>query len=188
MTAAGAKAVLRTPAPPWFSKRSPKLLAHRSALGRQPTISRKVWFRGIRSRRLEEGTRAPLELARAVPDRHDLGREEARIHARPGAPLWRRDETGRSFAPRSFLRSLHHKGLNPLALAGCVPSIRRWKLAGLPTYLSAAQVQTVLDGCDRATALGRRDFAGPHAELRHGHVPLSPYLKPWIENHVRRPL
>ena len=29
---------------------------------------------------------------------------------------------------RAFLRYLHHRGLNPLALAGCVPSIRRWKL------------------------------------------------------------
>jgi integrase len=27
------------------------------------------------------------------------------------------------------------------------------------TYLSAAQVQKVLDGCDRTTALGRRDYA-----------------------------
>jgi site-specific recombinase XerD len=63
------------------------------------------------------------------------------------------------WALRSFLRYLHHKGLNPLALAGCVPSIRRWKLASLPTYLSAAQVQKVLDGCDRATVLGRRDYA-----------------------------
>lgn len=60
---------------------------------------------------------------------------------------------------RAFLRYLDHKGLNPLALAGCVPSIRRWKLASLPTGLSAAQVQKVLDGCDRATALGRRDYA-----------------------------
>jgi site-specific recombinase XerD len=29
----------------------------------------------------------------------------------------------------------------------------------MPTYLSAAQVQKVLEGCDRATALGRRDYA-----------------------------
>ena len=60
---------------------------------------------------------------------------------------------------RAFLRYLHYKELNPLPLASCVPSIRRWKLASLPTYLSAAQVQTVLDGCDQATALGRRDYA-----------------------------
>jgi len=60
---------------------------------------------------------------------------------------------------RGFLRYLHYRGLNPLALAGSVPSIRRWKLSSLPTYLSAAQVQNVLDGCNRTTALGRRDYA-----------------------------
>jgi len=60
---------------------------------------------------------------------------------------------------RAFLRYLHHRGLNPLALAGCVPSIRRWKFANLPTYLSAAQVQKALGSCDRATALGLRDYA-----------------------------
>ena len=60
---------------------------------------------------------------------------------------------------RAFLRYLHHKGLTPLALADCIPSIRRWKLASLPTYLSAAQVEKVLGGCDRATAMGRRDYA-----------------------------
>jgi site-specific recombinase XerD len=60
---------------------------------------------------------------------------------------------------RAFLRYLHYKGQNQLALAGCVPSIRRWKLVSLPTYLSASQVQKALDSCDRATALGRRDYA-----------------------------
>ena len=63
------------------------------------------------------------------------------------------------WALRAFLRYLYCKGLNPLALAGCVPSIRRWRQASLPTYLSAAQVQKVLDGCDQTTALGRRDYA-----------------------------
>jgi len=60
---------------------------------------------------------------------------------------------------RAFLRYLHHQGLNPRALAGCVPSMRRWKLASLPTFLPAAQVRKVLDGCNRATAMGRRDHA-----------------------------
>ena len=60
---------------------------------------------------------------------------------------------------RAFLRYLHHRGLNPRALADCVPSIRRWKLATLPTYLSAAQVQKAIDGCDRETVMGRRDYA-----------------------------
>ena len=60
---------------------------------------------------------------------------------------------------RAFLRYLHHQGLNPRALADCVPSMRRWKLASLPTFLPAAQVQKALDGCDRATSMGRRDYA-----------------------------
>jgi site-specific recombinase XerD len=60
---------------------------------------------------------------------------------------------------RAFLRYLHHQGLNPRALADCVPSMRRWKFASLPTFLPAAQVQRALDGCDRATPLGRRDYA-----------------------------
>ncbi|MGS5046768.1 MULTISPECIES: site-specific integrase [unclassified Mameliella] len=60
---------------------------------------------------------------------------------------------------RAFLRYLHHCGLHPLGLDTSVPSIRRWKLASLPTYLSAAQVRKVLDSCDRSTARGRRDYA-----------------------------
>jgi site-specific recombinase XerD len=60
---------------------------------------------------------------------------------------------------RAFLRYLHHQGLNPRALADCVPSMRRWKFASLPTFLPAAQVQRALDGCDRATPMGRRDHA-----------------------------
>jgi len=60
---------------------------------------------------------------------------------------------------RAFLRYLHHRGLSPRALAGCVPSMRRWKLATLPTYLPTAQVQKALDGCDRTTVMGQRDYA-----------------------------
>jgi site-specific recombinase XerD len=60
---------------------------------------------------------------------------------------------------RAFLRYLHHQGLNPQPLAACVPSMRRWKLADLPTYLSAGQVQKALESCDRTTAMGRRDYA-----------------------------
>jgi len=87
--------------------------------------------------------------------REDVTRYVER-HARDGSPA-----TGKAmcWSLRGFLRYLHHKGLNPLALASCVPSIRQWRLASLPTYLSAAQVQKVLDGCDRSTAMGRRDYA-----------------------------
>jgi integrase len=60
---------------------------------------------------------------------------------------------------RAFLRYLYHTGSHRASLADCVPSIRRWKLATLPTYLSTAQVQKALDSCDRTTAMGRRDYA-----------------------------
>lgn len=65
-------------------------------------------------------------------------------HAQDWSP---RTGTAMCWSLRAFLRYLHHQGLNPRALAGCVPSIRRWKLAGLPTFLPAAQVQKALDGC-----------------------------------------
>jgi len=70
-------------------------------------------------------------------------------------------ETGKTMCRslRAFLRYLHHLGLIPLALAGCVPSVRRWKLASLPSYLPAAQVRQAVDSCDRATTIGRRDYA-----------------------------
>jgi site-specific recombinase XerD len=77
-------------------------------------------------------------------------------HARDWSP-----RTGKAmcWSLRAFLRYLHHWGLNARPLADCVPSMRRWKLATLPTYLSAAQVQKALDGCDRETVMGRRDYA-----------------------------
>jgi integrase len=70
-------------------------------------------------------------------------------HARDWSP-----KTGKAmcWSLRAFLRYLHHRRLNPRALADCVPSIRRWRLETLPTYLTAAEVQKALDGCDRATA------------------------------------
>lgn len=60
---------------------------------------------------------------------------------------------------RAFLRYLHLKGFISTPLADCVPSIRRWRLAGLPTFLPPEKVQKVLDACDRTTAMGHRDYA-----------------------------
>jgi site-specific recombinase XerD len=60
---------------------------------------------------------------------------------------------------RAFLRYLLCKGLISRDLVDCVPSVRRWRFSALPTYLSAKQIQQVLDGCDRRTPIGRRDYA-----------------------------
>lgn len=88
-------------------------------------------------------------------DQEDIIRYIER-HASDWSPCSGRAMCG---ALRAFLRYLYFKGVIPTALADCVPSIRRWKFASLPTYMSAQQVQSVLDSCDRTTAIGRRDYA-----------------------------
>jgi integrase/recombinase XerD len=61
---------------------------------------------------------------------------------------------------RSLLRYLQAEGITTAAgLAAAVPSVARWKLAGLPKALPAGQVAALLASCDRTTACGQRDAA-----------------------------
>lgn len=60
---------------------------------------------------------------------------------------------------RSLLRFLHVDGLIDRDLAVAVPSVAKWRLASLVKALDASSVMRLLDGCDRRTAVGRRDFA-----------------------------
>ena len=60
---------------------------------------------------------------------------------------------------RSFFRFLLEVGEITLDLTGVVPTVARWRLAGVPKYLSPKQVELVLATCDRNTNKGRRDFA-----------------------------
>ncbi|MGH2870849.1 MAG: site-specific integrase [Solirubrobacteraceae bacterium] len=62
-------------------------------------------------------------------------------------------------ALRSLLRYLHVEGEIDRPLAGAVPSVAGWRLAGLPQGLEPDQIKRLLDSCDRETATGRRDFA-----------------------------
>jgi site-specific recombinase XerD len=62
-------------------------------------------------------------------------------------------------ALRSLLGWLHAGGVLGQSLAWAVPSVAAWRLARLPQPLEPAQVQAMLDSCDRATANGRRDLA-----------------------------
>jgi site-specific recombinase XerD len=66
---------------------------------------------------------------------------------------------GMCWSLRAFLRYLRYSDRILSDLANCVPTVRRWKFASLPTFLSAAQVRRVLDACDRQNACGRRDYA-----------------------------
>ena len=60
---------------------------------------------------------------------------------------------------RSLLRFLHVQGLIDRDLAVAVAPVATWRLASLVRALDADSVGRLLDSCDRATAVGRRDFA-----------------------------
>jgi integrase/recombinase XerD len=59
---------------------------------------------------------------------------------------------------RAFLRFAHATG-RTTALAGAIPAVAGWRLAGLPRGLSAAEIERLLAGCGRETAAGLRDYA-----------------------------
>ena len=62
-------------------------------------------------------------------------------------------------ALRSLLVYLHVQGEIGRPLAGAVPSVAGWRLAGLPKALEPDQVRSLLASCNRTSANGRRDFA-----------------------------
>jgi integrase/recombinase XerD len=62
-------------------------------------------------------------------------------------------------ALRSLLGFWHVQGLVGRPLAGAVPSVAGWRLAGLPRALDPEQVRALVDSCDRSTVGGKRDFA-----------------------------
>jgi len=67
---------------------------------------------------------------------------------------------GRVAELRSLLRFLYLHDLTPMRLGSSVPPVGGWRLSALPPPgLDPADVQRLLDSCDRATAIGRRDFA-----------------------------
>ena len=60
---------------------------------------------------------------------------------------------------RAFLRFLHLDGVIDQDLAGAVPSVASWRLAGLVKALDGGSVARLLASCDRRTRVGRRDYA-----------------------------
>jgi site-specific recombinase XerD len=66
---------------------------------------------------------------------------------------------GRVAELRSLLRYLHLKGVTATALASAVPPVAGWHDTGIPVGLTAAEVQRLLDCCDRSGTGGIRDFA-----------------------------
>lgn len=62
-------------------------------------------------------------------------------------------------ALRALLRYLHLAGHIPRSLIAAVPSVAGWGLGALPRAVTAEHVAALLGSCDRATALGLRDYA-----------------------------
>lgn len=62
-------------------------------------------------------------------------------------------------ALRSLLRFLHATQVLGSCLDGVVPPVASWRLAGLPRGLQSSEIERLLDGCDRETAAGLRDYA-----------------------------
>lgn len=66
---------------------------------------------------------------------------------------------GRVAELRSILRFFYLQGITPLRLGTAVPPVGGWRLATLPPRMAPGDIQLILDGCDRSSALGVRDFA-----------------------------
>jgi integrase len=64
-----------------------------------------------------------------------------------------------STAIRSYLRFLHLRGLGPVGGAFAVPRAASWRLARLPSILTDDELAELLATFDRATAMGRRNYA-----------------------------
>lgn len=62
-------------------------------------------------------------------------------------------------ALRSFCRFLLREARIQVDLAACVPTVAHWRLSSVPKFLTEEEVRRLLDGCDRTTATGRRDYA-----------------------------
>jgi integrase/recombinase XerD len=104
-----------------------------------------------------------VEQAVGAGQEADLGDLEAEDVQRflvtnlPG--LSRKSAQMTACALRSFLRFCYVEGLVAVSLAEAVPAVAHRKLSGLPEGLTAGQMESLLDACDRCTSVGRRDYA-----------------------------
>jgi site-specific recombinase XerD len=62
-------------------------------------------------------------------------------------------------ALRSFLRYARYRGYIAVDLAAAVPAVANWSMASIPRSIEPDHVRRVLAGCNRQSAVGRRDYA-----------------------------
>ena len=95
-------------------------------------------------------------------------------------------------ALRSFLRFCHQKGYLERDLGEMIPQIRRYRLSDVPRGVSDEDARKTLQGIDRTTPVGRRDFA--LIQLLHTYGVRGGQLRVlrvedirWRENRIRFP-
>jgi site-specific recombinase XerD len=74
-----------------------------------------------------------------------------------GQSRWRVKEV--TSVTRMFLRYLIAEGKCRAGLDDAIPRFAMWRLAALPRYLPASDIERVIAACDRETAVGLRDRA-----------------------------
>ena len=62
-------------------------------------------------------------------------------------------------ALRSFLRFVFLRGETEMNLALAAPTVRQWRLSGVPRHLPTEDVEQLLRACDRSSPTGRRNHA-----------------------------
>jgi site-specific recombinase XerD len=94
-----------------------------------------------------------------IPDLFQISPDNiARFIQRQAERVTTKDAPTVVTALRSFLRHLLHRGAIQTDLAACVPTIATWSQSKVPKFLAAEQIQSLLDSCDRNSAIGKRDY------------------------------
>jgi site-specific recombinase XerD len=62
-------------------------------------------------------------------------------------------------AVRMFLRFLIAQDKCAIGLEHAIPTVAHWKLASIPKYLPAKEIECLIDSCDQTLAIGARDRA-----------------------------
>ena len=116
--------------------------------------------RGTSSGTLQNYSRAIRDLLKTVgdPSIYDALKLRKFVMERSKQSGWGRAKLYTS-AVRMFLRFLIAEGKCPVGLDASVPTLAHWHLSSLPRYLRFEEVERVIDSCDRATPVGRRDRA-----------------------------
>ena len=114
-----------------------------------------IIYLGFARRFLAENCRegeVRLDLVQAADVVGFVQREATRLHHAKRAKLM-------TTALRALLQFARYRGLTKVDLRTSVPTVANWSMASLPRALSADELQHLLSGCERESAVGCRNWA-----------------------------